>query len=743
MTLQRRAFLQRASLLAALGLSEAGFGLLSQRYQQALAQPMRRKLALLIGINQYPESVCDYTLRNPASKGSALNGCLTDVELQYELLLSRFAFASADIRVLTNQAATREAIETAFLEHLVEQAAPGDLVLFHFSGLGSQVQIDGATWQNSLVPIDGLLPTAERPVVQDFMQETLALLLHRLPTSQVITIIDAGYSRLGRSTEGNLRIRSRPNAPVGAIAAAELAFQASLRRPGSSFSKQSQPLPGLLLQAGTDRQLVAEAQWSGFSAGLFTYALTQQLWGDAPLLVSFTQAAALVQRSTGAKQQPVASGELPALGLAIPAAAGVIQHIEPDGRLDIWLAGLPAAVLENQTSSLFAAELTTEPEPVLIQIRSRDGLAAKARSLSPVVLRPGQPLREVLRILPRDIRLTVALDPALERIERVDATSAFAAIPRITAVALGEQATDLLFGKPKFPLLAGQSSQPASQPDSAPGLTVQKTVQDTPQAPPLSKGGYGLFYADYSTIPSTLNPTAEAVKTAVARLKPQLKTRLATKLLQITQNSSASLKVKAKLNLVSPETKSVLEQGTRLAMPSTLKEPRSAPILPAGGQVQYALENSGDRPVYFLLIGLNANGNPVLLYPANPIIAAGAATAVPAVNGAKTGGGWLLQTATGLAETHVIFSTAPFTQTSQLLAELPQFELDQVLALPNPLSVVEAVLQDLHQASAEVAAKLPVEIPADSYALDVNAWASFSFVYQVVLKQVVLESPVG
>ncbi len=722
MALKRRAFLQRAGIFATLGFSEASFGLLSQRYQQALAQPTGRKLALLVGINQYPESVCDYPPQD-----SALSGCLTDVELQYELLLNRFDFAPADIRLLTNQAATREAIETSFLEHLVEQAAPGDLVLFHFSGLGSQVQIEGRQ-QNSLVPVDGQLPTADQPLVQDIMQETLALLLQSLPTRQVITVLDAGCSRLGRTTQGNLRIRSRPSAPVGAIAESELALQDRLRRQLPK-AQRSQP-PGLLLNAGTNSQLVAEAQWDGFSAGLFTYALTQQLWGNASLSVSFTQAAALVQQQTGAQQQPLATGQMLSIGRAEPKAAGVIRHIEPDGKLDLWLAGLPAAVLENQTGSLFAAELATEAEPVLIQLRSRTGLAVTARSLSPVVLRPGQPLRELLRILPRDLRLTVGLDPELERIERVDATSAFAAIPRITAVATGE-ASDLLFGKPKLPLLAASLPRPSSAaPDAA--------IPDPPAAP-LLKGGYGLFYPGHDAVPSTLNLTAEAVKTAVARLKPQLKTLLAIKLLRITQNASSQLQVQAKLKLVSPEAKPVFQQGTLPIQPSQSgSDPLSPPVLPAGGQIQYLLENAGDRPVYFLLIGLNANGNPVLFYPANPLIAAGDGIAVPSVNGARNGGGWLLQTATGLAETHVLFSIAPFTQTSQLLAASPQFEIDQLLALTNPLAVVEAILADLHQASAEGNAKLPVEVPADSYALDINAWASFSFLYQVAL-----QSPVG
>ena len=51
-------------------------------YAQNLAKTTRRKLALLVGINQY-------AARN---EWLPLNGCITDVELQRELLIHRFSF---------------------------------------------------------------------------------------------------------------------------------------------------------------------------------------------------------------------------------------------------------------------------------------------------------------------------------------------------------------------------------------------------------------------------------------------------------------------------------------------------------------------------------------------------------------------------------------------------------------------------------------------------------------------------
>lgn len=772
MGLKRRAFLQQIGLMgAALGLSEAGLSLLTHRYQQALAQPTRRKLALLIGINQYPESVCDYV-----SKGSALNGCLTDVKLQQALLIHRFGFQPNDILTLTDEAATRQGIEDAFVNHLVRQAKPDDIVLFHFSGLGSQIQMEArADHQRSLVPIDGLLPTADEPIIHDLPQETLLLLLQSLSTDQVITVLDTSYTSVGRNLQGNLRIRSRPSMPIGSLDAAELALQEQLLRTQSAstklnLSRQAEPWPGLVLQASAPNRIATEMQWNGFSAGLFTYALTQQLWWAAPattLRISFNRASGIVKQAVGTEQQPILSNEkshrfLPLLVEPSVNADGVIQSIDEDGKALLWLAGLPATVVENASTSLFSviepresgiateiAESQTSTAK-LLQVRSRDGLTFKARDLSGdslIALQPGQLVQEAVRILPHNLGLTVALDSSLKRIERVDATSAFAAIPKVTSVIAGEQPADFLFGKTQPQVLA--ASLPPEQPAND---STAETAQDIPslQEPPAhpAQNSYGLFYLGRDAIPNTLSLEVEAVKTSVNRMTAQLKTLLAIKLLRLTQNQGSSrLGVRAALETIAPQERLVLQQETVRA-PGTLPASKvttlllaeGSPMLAAGSQIQYRLQNYSDRPVYFLLIGLDTKGNAVIFYPAKSdksdfsslssiraAIAPGETRIIPQISAAN----WLVQPSLGLTETHLIFSQAPFTQTLQVLEAEMRSKVDvrPVTALLNPLEAVQAVLQDLHQASS---ATVPIEIPADYYALDVNAWATLSFVYQVV-----------
>ena len=62
-------------------------------------------------------------------------------------------------------------------------------------------------------------------------------------------------------------------------------------------------------------------------------------------------------------------------------------------------------------------------------------------------MQPGQLVQEAIRVVPRNINLNIALDPGLERIERVDATSAFSTISIVTLVNAGEQPADYLFGR--------------------------------------------------------------------------------------------------------------------------------------------------------------------------------------------------------------------------------------------------------------------------------------------------------
>ncbi len=671
--MKRRDFFKRAGwILATLGISEVEWIKLGDRALNAIASPLNRKLALLVGINQYPGN-------------SPLGGCLTDVELQKELLIHRFGFVASDILTLTDKQATRTGIESAFLDHLTAQARSGDTVVFHFSGCGRRLQLSNKG-QKGLTTINSLV-TGDDGVDNDLPEKTIELLLRSLATSQVTTILDTGFL-FPSISPSYLKVRSLSSLEQWQLTPGELAFQQELSDK-QKFSGRQLPL---ILNATSNGGLAVEGQWTGFSAGLFTYALTQYLWEATPtntVQVSFSKVVNAIEPTQ------------------ISNADGVITAVEDNSKTaQLWLGGLPPTVLEyykeNSQLNVLAASTT-------VQVRSRHGLTAKAQIIGDNSLQVGQLIREAIRVLPRNVSLNIALDPSLERIEKVDATSAFAAIPRVSLVTATGLPVDYLFGR-------------------------------VPESP---ANRYGLFSPKQELVPNSVGEAGEAAKLAVNRLIPKLKTLLAGKLWRLTSNAGASqLAVEATLEVISPEKQVVMQ----LPSPSTnsrknipLKDSISLPAIAIGSQIQYRVSNKSDRPVYLLLMGLDSNKSAIALYPISPtsepnslekpllqniVINPGENLTLPSNSSDFQ---WLTHTPAAVTETYLIFSVASFTSTLTALQNGIQSptEKEYIGTLSNPVEVATAVLQDLHAASGN-------KPDIDTYHLDIKAWASLNFVYQVV-----------
>ncbi|MFN6464363.1 MAG: caspase family protein [Nostoc sp. DedVER02] len=707
--MKRRTFLHRiGSILAVLGVTEAEWLTLGNRYYQALAQPSPRKLALLIGINQYP-------------KIPNLNGCLTDVELQRELLINRFGFQGSDILTLTDEQASREFIEAAFLDHLGKQAKPDDLVVFHFSGYGSHVKLETSPdiIQNALVPANVISTSQDEKIVNYILEETLLLLLRSLTTDRVTAVLDTSYD--APSTVIGLKTRALQES-VPKLATEELDFLKQLKTQKSST-------PIVLAATSEPKQPAREGLFSGFSAGLFTYALTQYLWEFTPatkIQIALSQVENSLSK-LGSKQQPALlssqTSDVTSLQSdTIIGAEGAISAIEEDGKtVHLWLAGLPPQVLLHYGVNSRFTLATTEQ----LILRSRTGLTAKAQIAKIEGANPlqvGQLIQEAVRVLPRNINLTIAFDTGLERIERVDATSAFAGFSHISTVVVGEKPSDYVFAK----------------------------LQETPSR-------YGLFSLGGELIPNTMGEAGEAVKLAVQRLAPKLSTLLAAKLWRLTENQGSSrLPLKATLEIISNTSPPVVmerETVRTFKTETSIKKPvkpqliasLATPIVPTGSRMQYRVENQSDRPVYLILLGLNNNHTAVAFYswetPKEPnttdtkpilkeiVIAPGESLTLPQ----NTASQWVISGPSFFCEQQLIFSTTPFSGTlAALNTANPDFtaEKQPIVPLLNPLDVAQALLQDLHNASA---LKTEMNVTAtDSYIWDVNNWASLSFSFQVV-----------
>ena len=756
MGIDRRNFLQQTGLtLVAWGLSGESQLFLPpvwrkkiRQQAEVLASGRGRKLALLVGINQY------------GSNG--LKGCVTDVEQQQELLRYRFGFQPEDIVTLTDQAATRDRIVAAFQDHLIAQAQPDDIVVFHFSGYGTQAKLPASRQNenisssiNCIVPSDGSTSGRWFQESNLLLESSLGNLARSLLTDKITLILDTSYLPTGQSLQGNFRVRSLNRAAVSSLSEKDLDFAETLNATlqqtnvsSDNLINQAKTLHGAVITATGPQQIATETDWGGFQAGVFTHNLTHSLWeaiSASNIQISLTRTAQTIERLLGPQQQPRLFGKdqgqtiVPYYAFSdLFGAEAIITELDKDNSATLRLVGIPPAVLKDYgVNSIFSlpSQYQSQP-PVQVKLTSHDGLNAKARFLqgnnnSEIV---GQGLQEEIRVIPRNPGLIIALEANLGRIERVDATSAFSSVSEVsTVITAGEASADYLFSK-------GQA------------------LQGNPPIKNIVENGYGLFSLGLIPIPSTVGTQTEAVKSAVIRIVPKLQTLLAVKLCRLTVNEGSSqLGLRATLETISSqgEVTPVISQETfryrqgrefffdQQSLPYALAG--AFPQIKAGQPIQYRLQNISDRAIYCLLFGVDSGANPLCFYfpdasavadPSQNLqplqnlqLAPGETRIVPRMEASSD---WQVPGPSGLSEIYVLGSTQPFTKTLNVLSQIPQSkgEGERIVDLPEPLKVVKAVQEDLQAAS-----KVSNEVTgSDSsvYALNVNCWATLSFVYQVI-----------
>ena len=425
-------------------------------------------------------------------------------------------------------------------------------------------------------------------------------------------------------------------------------------------------------------------------------------------------------------------------------AGEIVRHLGVNSRLTI---ALEESAIASSTQVPFPKKTASGIRT--LQIRGRNGLTAQARlELSDGWLpQLGQPVYESVRSLPRNIDLVVALDSSLERIERVDATSALSGLSFVSYITAGEQSADCLLGKVQE---RGGQTLTASLPTD--GETLDSGALTPPKAEAVHKKGYGLFSPSRKLIPGSLANEDEAIKTAVNRLNPQLQTLLAAKLLRLTHNQDSSrLAVRASLEKLAPDAGVLMKQQTvrshnpipDLPLTPSIANGDQTTQLPTGSHIRFRLNNFSDRLLYVALIGFDSAGRAVAFYPDLPLegqsneggkplsegnsIQPGAEIIVP-----QASADWMVGSTSRWIETHLVFSIAPLSRTVDALLNLPNAAANtqRISPLPKPLTVAQAVLSDLNRASAILSKD---NLPSlDSYALDVEAWTTLRFVYQVV-----------
>ena len=726
MGLDRRTFLQQAALaLVSVGASEVGFAKLSQNayfsrwlepYVTTLAQTTNRKLALLVGINDYAEK-------------SDLAGCVNDVFLQKELLVRCFGFQPEDVHVLSDRKATQQNLESAFNEYLVQQAKSDDVVFLHFSGYGSQVTSgDSPSGDSTQFPNSLILSDSGK---QGLSQNRLFEMARSLATSNLITVLDTSFQPTTEKIQGNYRVRSSQAVTKIENAANSAAQELSLN-PFRRIALGAQAdIPGIVLSAAGTGQLALEGTWNGFSAGLLTYTLTRYLWATnsrATIQVAFQQAVNGVSGWSDKQQQPQITGKLKSNLIKEASVSGVSDRdggegfvIESDGKgmLKLSLTALAPTLLDSYDEGACFTISESAANSQLLQLRSLSGITAKAQLIGDSVSQEqlsGKPIQEAIRVLPRDLGLSIALDSHLERIERVDATSAFAQMSRVNSVVVaGEAYADCVIGKIS--------------------LMVDKSTEAEPHSSESPVYSYGIYTPRGKLIVNTPGEANEAIKLAVKRLSPYFSRLLAAKWLELTVNDRSSI-IPVTATIESASRNSALISKTTLRTSKKNELNAEIPTIQGDSPLRMRIDNQSDHDLYGIMIGVDNEEKFATLYlpqatvntPDSLIVAAGSQQTIPETSSQWQ---WKAIKPSGITKMYLILATQPFKNTLNLLAKQPvaKRELPELVNVSEPLELVQAILQDLH-VSSDVSQEL--FIANESYGFDVKHWASFNFIYDVI-----------
>lgn len=607
--IKRRQFLQFAgSTLATLGLSHLDIQQAGSRYARVLAQGTPRKLALLVGINKYQDA--------------PLQGCVTDVMLQKQLLIHRFGFNPKDILILTDEQATRQGILTAFEEHLIKQAKPNDVVVYHYSGHGSLVadpdfclfkDEPGRCVNGTFVPFDSTAPADPNQggAVKDIMGHTLFLLMSALQTENVTVVLDSCHS--GAGTRGNFRIRSRSGGsqlqPVDAERAYQQQWLQKLNLSPDEFKRRLQAgiAKGVVIASTKPEQPAADAPFNDFFAGVFTYLMTQYLW-QQPGTESFIRFIPNVARSTTrlsfTRQVPqiefkpgsdYSKSPVYFIEKQTPPAEAVITKVEGN-QAELWLGGINHESLAGFDSGAILSAVDAQGrEKGRVQLENRDGLVGKAKLLDSVP--QGALLQERTRSISSNITLKIGLDPSLGN-QTTQAKQALASLPRIEALPLQQQEVQYIFGR----------------------LTeaYRQQLQFSPGTQLPQVGSFGLFSPALEVIPNSFAANDESVTDAINRLRSKFQSLLAAHVIKTALNANSS-----RLNIVvslrpEDDDKQLLgaaftpRGNTTRANPSTSS---GIPQLPLKTAVQLLVQNNETSNLYVSVLVINQAGEIFVVFP--------------------------------------------------------------------------------------------------------------------------------
>ena len=311
-----------------------------------------QRRALCIGIDQYP---------NPAHR---LAGCVADARA-WSGALTQLGFSTA---LLLDRAATRAAID-AGLRNLIQSSRPGDVIVFQYSGHGTQVtdlngdEDDGK--DEALCPVDF---AAGALYIDDDLKDVLAT----IPDGVNLTCFtDCCHSGTNTRFAGTLTPASRgaadrderPRYVVATpeIEAAHAAYRARMGDQARAATTGTSPMREVKFAACQDR----EVAWESNGQGEFTVRAMQLLSGGIGAVSNQQfQDRLITAFGTAARQHPLLDCDRHA------AARALLQPLMPsrNGEVAVQPAG---SGVSGTVDAVLLAQTLASIQQLLLQLNAR------------------------------------------------------------------------------------------------------------------------------------------------------------------------------------------------------------------------------------------------------------------------------------------------------------------------------------------------------------------------------------
>jgi hypothetical protein len=359
--------------------------------------------AILVGIDVYnPDNPTKSQLRaaskpsavkRPTVKGNPLywafddlRGAVADVELM-KALLTNLGFQ--DFVVLEDQDATADAILTALQKNLVDDAAPGDIRVFYYSGHGNHI---GNTASAEHGEDQTIVPADHWNDVPDIRDKEISRILWKAARKGVKVTFIADSCHSGSLSRGAWNGRGQARTTKGSrdgeiVGGVKVPYkEPSVNDPADIDPQTRKPIDPealgvLTLAAAQQFEEALELDTDGGRHGAFTWALSQSLKSaKEPMDRVYSRTLALM-RGSAVAQQPVMGGiGRGAKGVfgddADPRAGVEVSVSGVNGKDGIRINGGIALGLYPGSTLKSGAK-----PPVSLEIVSSDGLGSSAAKI--------------------------------------------------------------------------------------------------------------------------------------------------------------------------------------------------------------------------------------------------------------------------------------------------------------------------------------------------------------------------